>query len=329
MKKITHQILSLSIITNVALSIVSAPIALNDAKTTAKNTSVKIIVLANDLSTTAPLVPSSVTVVSGPDNGTTSVNGIGEVTYTPLTGFVGSDSFIYSVSDEAAESSQATVYITVFDPNAPCPASCPSECCGCFDQVNKCLCTEASLANFTQLAGSWNIEADHVKTFATNPSSFLQYNTPVSQSFEILEVDIKFSPANEQPTNQSSCEGGLVSNWDGSVGAGSSVAFFNYATDGSGNITGTPKFVVETFFGGLHTEANLPLFAYQTWYHLTLIKVFQKTAVFIDDMFILCSTDSGSVPGNFIGIWGFQSTVCFKNFKSCSYSSTPSGFICI
>ena len=49
---------------------------------------------------------------SGPSHGTVMVNADGSFTYTPNTGYTGSDSFQYAVSD-GAESTDATVTLTI------------------------------------------------------------------------------------------------------------------------------------------------------------------------------------------------------------------------
>ena len=49
----------------------------------------------------------------GPDNGTVTVNPDGSYTYTPVLGFLGQDSFSFTVEDPAGEQSTATVSISV------------------------------------------------------------------------------------------------------------------------------------------------------------------------------------------------------------------------
>lgn len=91
------------------------PIARNDTALTKKNTAVVIGVLANDTAISGTLDPTTVTVVTPPAHGTTSVNpATGAVTYTPVLDFVGKDSFKYTVNDSIVQvSNVATVNITV------------------------------------------------------------------------------------------------------------------------------------------------------------------------------------------------------------------------
>ena len=97
------------------------PVARNDTAVTLKNPATCLIdVLKNDTALTGALDPATVTVGTPPANGGTSVNlATGEVTYTPNPGFVGKDSFKYTV-DAIVDSTHltsnvATVNITVFE----------------------------------------------------------------------------------------------------------------------------------------------------------------------------------------------------------------------
>jgi hypothetical protein len=96
------------------------PIAGNDTASASQNTAVPIAVLANDTDPDGILDPATVTVASGPTNGSTSVNAsTGVVTYTPNAGFSGPDSFTYTVRDNnGVASNAATVSITVIAPTA-------------------------------------------------------------------------------------------------------------------------------------------------------------------------------------------------------------------
>jgi VCBS repeat-containing protein len=87
-----------------------APIANNDSASTARNTPTTINVLSNDSDTEGNTL--SVTAVGAAANGTAVRNNNGTITYTPNTGFTGSDSFSYTLSDGSATAS-ATVTVTV------------------------------------------------------------------------------------------------------------------------------------------------------------------------------------------------------------------------
>ena len=89
----------------------SALNATDDRATAVVDQSVDILPLLNDFSTdSAELV---INAVSQPSNGTVVNNGDGSVTYTPLSGFTGTDTFTYSAADALGNASTATVTVEV------------------------------------------------------------------------------------------------------------------------------------------------------------------------------------------------------------------------
>ncbi|MFQ5648304.1 MAG: tandem-95 repeat protein [bacterium] len=101
--------------TTVVVRVNAAPGANDDAAATNSNQAVDITVLANDADPDGPLDSTSVTIVTPPANGTTSISlSSGIITYTPANGFSGTDSFTYQVSDhDGGTSNTATVTVTV------------------------------------------------------------------------------------------------------------------------------------------------------------------------------------------------------------------------
>ncbi len=89
------------------------PVANNDQADTLPGQAVTINVLANDSDPDGD--PLSVFVASQPTNGTAVANNDNTITYTPNSGFVGGDSFLYGLADNHA-SVDATVDITVNTP---------------------------------------------------------------------------------------------------------------------------------------------------------------------------------------------------------------------
>ena len=89
----------------------SAPVALDDTAETDANTAVAIDVKAND--TDADGDALSVTDATDGSNGVTVLNPDGTVTYTPSSGFSGSDSFTYVIGDGKGGSDSATVTVEV------------------------------------------------------------------------------------------------------------------------------------------------------------------------------------------------------------------------
>ncbi|MFQ5649716.1 MAG: Ig-like domain-containing protein [bacterium] len=90
------------------------PTASDDQATTMEDVSVTIAVLSNDNDSDGALDPATVSITRQPSNGAASVNGDGTVEYLPDAGFVGVDSFEYTVQDNnGATSNAATVTVTV------------------------------------------------------------------------------------------------------------------------------------------------------------------------------------------------------------------------
>ncbi len=94
-----------------------APVAADDTAATNQVTPVTVAVLANDGDIDGSLVPATVTVMTGPANGTAVPNGSGAIIYTPAAGPFAGDSFTYAVQDDqGAWSNAATVTITINSP---------------------------------------------------------------------------------------------------------------------------------------------------------------------------------------------------------------------
>lgn len=92
------------------------PVASNDLNnTTAKNTPVAIPVLDNDVDQNGDIVPSTLIITSQTQGATIVKNPTtGVITYTPPPGFIGKDTFFYTVTDEeGAVSNIAKVEVDV------------------------------------------------------------------------------------------------------------------------------------------------------------------------------------------------------------------------
>jgi hypothetical protein len=100
---------------------VNPPTANPDSATTIGTTPVAVNVLANDSDPNGSLVPSSVTVTAGPSHGRVTVDPpTGKITYTAVPGFIGNDTFSYTVNDSFGSTSNvATVTVTVAEAPAP------------------------------------------------------------------------------------------------------------------------------------------------------------------------------------------------------------------
>ena len=93
----------------------SAPSAVADAYSIAQNGALSVNVanglLANDTTPTSNSLTASL--VSGPAHGVVVVAADGSFTYTPTAGYAGTDSFSYMATSGAAQTSTATVNLTV------------------------------------------------------------------------------------------------------------------------------------------------------------------------------------------------------------------------
>jgi alkaline phosphatase len=119
-------------VTVTVVAVNQPPTAVDDSATTNENTAVVINVVANDTDPDGTIDPATVEIAREPEHGAAEANGDGTVTYTPVEGFVGIDTFRYTVEDnEGAFSNEATVTVTVVSPGSPEPASSGSGG-GCF-----------------------------------------------------------------------------------------------------------------------------------------------------------------------------------------------------
>ncbi len=89
------------------------PVANDDQATTTEDSPIAIDVLANDSDPDGQLNESCLQISTVPSNGTAVVGTGGRVTYTPSTGFSGTDSFVYSICDNDGLTDTATVTVTV------------------------------------------------------------------------------------------------------------------------------------------------------------------------------------------------------------------------
>ncbi len=90
------------------------PVAADDTALTGEDTPVTFSITANDTDPDGDLDVSTVTVVSGPSNGSLQVNADGTVTYTPDADYNGADLFTYTVADAGGRvSNTATVNLQI------------------------------------------------------------------------------------------------------------------------------------------------------------------------------------------------------------------------
>jgi ELWxxDGT repeat protein len=91
-----------------------APVAVADTANAANGAAVTVNVLSNDADADGALNASTTVIVQAPAHGSASVGGNGAITYTPVAGYAGTDSFTYTVADNQGNASNAaTVTLTV------------------------------------------------------------------------------------------------------------------------------------------------------------------------------------------------------------------------
>jgi hypothetical protein len=103
----------------------------------------------------------SAALVSGPSNGTLSLQGTGGFSYTPAPGFSGLDSFSYQVNDGSTPGNIATVNIRTFQP-------------GCFfsDDFNRPANLLNSLFPWVAVAGNWSPVGGTLHGTLSTPGSY-------------------------------------------------------------------------------------------------------------------------------------------------------------
>ncbi len=89
-----------------------APTANNDVATTVESTAVRINVLANDSDPDGD--PLTITSVGPAARGAVTNNGDGTLTYTPAAGYIGVDTFVYTIcAPQGCQTTSATAAVTV------------------------------------------------------------------------------------------------------------------------------------------------------------------------------------------------------------------------
>ena len=152
------------------------PVASNDSYTTNQGQPLNQLapgVLANDTDPDGDALTA--VKVSGPANGTLTLNSDGSFDYTPNANFSGRDSFTYRATDGSLNSNEATVMLTV----NPVATSAPRVTSVSPDQA-----TEVS--RFTKVTATLNV--------AMNPSSLANSRTQKSTTFILM------TPGRKGPT---------------------------------------------------------------------------------------------------------------------------------
>ncbi len=193
------------------------PVADDDSDTVDEDDTVTVDVLGNDSDVDDGLDPGSVTVTSGPSNGSTSVNPDGSIDYTPDPDFFGTDSFTYEVCDFAGACDTATVDITVNSVNDPPVADDDSDS---LDEDSGSVTVDV-LANDSDVDDGLDPASVNVTSGPSNGSTSVNldgsidytpdahFNGSDSFTYEVCDfagdcdtatVDITVNPTNDPPT---------------------------------------------------------------------------------------------------------------------------------
>ncbi|QDV25787.1 Ig-like domain-containing protein [Aureliella helgolandensis] len=98
-------------------SVNDAPVSVDDLVTTSEDTPVTFSVIENDSDVDGDTL--SVRSISDGSNGTVTIHANNTLTYSPATGFFGSDQFSYSITDGYGGISTSNVQVTVVEQNDP------------------------------------------------------------------------------------------------------------------------------------------------------------------------------------------------------------------
>ncbi|MGQ0463918.1 MAG: Ig-like domain-containing protein [Sporichthyaceae bacterium] len=161
--------------TGTASTIVNRPpVAVADAGATTTNKAVAIPLLGNDSDPDTD--PVSVSGVGEAKNGSVALGANGTVTYTPKTGFAGTDTFAYTISDGRGGTATATVTVTVANaaPKAvdDAVATAPNTAIDVAVLAND---TDANIPGTTQKLVVTNVGTPANGTAALNPDGTVTY----------------------------------------------------------------------------------------------------------------------------------------------------------
>jgi gliding motility-associated-like protein len=119
-RDISNAVSGIAVVNIVVAPVDDAPVANDDNSTTPQDSPIVIDIVQNDMDVENSLVPSSIVIISPPAHGTISIIVGGAISYTPVAGYEGSDSFTYTIADmNGSVSNMAMVSILVTHTNSP------------------------------------------------------------------------------------------------------------------------------------------------------------------------------------------------------------------
>lgn len=134
------------------------PFAGDDAALTPQDVPVSGNLLTNDFDPNGDNIIINTTPISGPTNGSVTIDANGDYTYTPNSGYTGPDQYVYEICDDGTPSlcAQATCYITVYPDNNPPVAT---------DDINSTLVGVPVSGNVT--TNDWDPDGDDLTVTST------------------------------------------------------------------------------------------------------------------------------------------------------------------
>jgi hypothetical protein len=256
----------------IVTAISTTPVANNDSYSVVEGTPLVVAapgVLANDTGGNGPLTATKVT---GPANGTLALNSDGSFTYTPNSGFTGTDTFTYTATDGQSVSSPATVSITVtpssgvlFTDNFP----------------------GTTLSPFVNYSGAWSV-ANGVLSGSGTPQNYSYAYVNETWTDYSLQAQVQF-PA-----------GGFGGGIGGRLqanGAHYGVWIYPEGSAGGSAVMKLVKFTTWTAWSGTPL-ATANLTSVGTTTH-TVLASFQGSTITVsyDGQQVISTTDTGSISG--------------------------------
>ena len=236
----------------ITVSILVKPVGVADAATTIINTPITTAVTAND----GPSGVVSTVVPTNGAHGTTTVDASGNVTYTPATGYVGKDTYTYTLSNGGITSDPIPVTVTVkpvgVTDNAVTlintPVTIPEKANDGASGLTSTAVPTFGSHGITTVDASGNILYSPVAGYAGNDTFTYTLVTPDGVSSDPITVNVTIyiagvpdaytTPINTPITS-------TVTSNDGPSGIGATVTATNGThgttfVDASGNVTYTP-----------------------------------------------------------------------------------------
>ena len=248
---------------NITVDAISLPSATDDSATTQASTLVTIDVLAND---DLGMAPTTITGVTQGGDGSVTIDGTG-VSYTPDLGFTGIDTFTYTITDSAGETSTANVSVTVSGGSSATQLYLSSSSNGTVDGI---AFQDEDILVYDMDTDSWQLHFDgsdvglggnqDVDAFHVTESGTILLSLGRGATLDGVAIDdsdiVEFTPTSLGETTS----GSFSLFFDGSSflldADGEDIDAIGFASDGRLLISTTATFSVDAVGGGTLTGAD-------------------------------------------------------------------------